>query len=123
MGAETLPGPVTVRAIAASASDSLLVATDSADQPMGWLQAHAAHLLELGFRVEIFGLVVSSAARRAGVGRALIVATERRARSLGAQTIVVCSNIVRTEGHWFYPALGYSAAKTQHVYQKSLLSI
>src|SRR5262245_8221649 len=111
-----------VKAILACPTDLLLVAVDSSERPIGWLQAHSAHLIESGFRAEIVGLTVSSAARRSGIGRALVLEAERWAIEIGAAVIVVRSNIKRGESHVFYPALGFSVTKTQHVYRKALVS-
>ncbi len=112
-----------IRAVSASSTDSLFVAADSFDSPVGWLQAHAAHVIESGFRVEILGLVVSPTVRRAGIGRALVAEAERWATSIGAQIVVVQSNVKREESHAFYPALGYSTTKTQVVYRKPLFEV
>jgi GNAT superfamily N-acetyltransferase len=109
-----------IRAVTASAADLLVVAEDPTGEPAGWLQAHSAHLIESGFRVEIVGLIVSPAARRTGLGRSLVAAAERWATSIQAEALVVRSNVQRDESHAFYPALGFSATKTQHVYRKSL---
>jgi len=109
-----------IRAISASTADLLVVAADPSGEPVGWLQAHAAQLNESGFRVEIVGLIVATAARRKGIGRSLVAAAERWAKSIRAQAIIVRSNIQRTSSHAFYPALNFSATKTQNVYRKSL---
>jgi len=106
--------------LANSASDLVLVAMNADHQVIGWLQAHAAHILESGFRVEISGLVIASEYRRRGAGRALVAEAERWARELGSSTVVVRSNVQRSESHAFYPALGYVPAKTQTVYRKTL---
>jgi predicted N-acetyltransferase YhbS len=103
-----------------SDSDLLLGAVDSSGALIGWLQAHAAHVIESGFRVEIVGMVVGAANRRRGVGRALVKQAEAWAMSLGARTVVVRSNVTRVESHAFYPALGYTISKTQKVYRKKL---
>jgi GNAT superfamily N-acetyltransferase len=102
-----------------SRNDRVIVALDSGEV-VGWLQAHASHVLESGFRVEIVGLIVSPTVRRRGVGRDLVAEAERWAGSLGAEVVVVRSNAKRTESHSFYPALGYTADKTQVVYRKAL---
>ena len=107
--AETTVMTSRLRAILRSDTDLLIVAVDSRDTVVGWLQAHAAHIVESGFRIEITGLIVSPAQRRRGAGRALV-----------AEAILVRSNIQREESHAFYPALGYTATKTQHVYRKPL---
>lgn len=87
---------------------------------VGWAQAHATTILESGFRAEIVGLIVGDAARRRGVGRALVHELERWAAEIGATSLVVRSNVSRVESHRFYPALGYELTKTQSVYRKQL---
>jgi predicted N-acetyltransferase YhbS len=105
-------------AILASNADLMIVAQDRGGAVVGWLQAHAAHIVESGFRVEITGLVVAPEARRRGMGRSLVAEAEQWARSLAAEAIVVRSNVQRAESHAFYPALGYAETKTQKVYRK-----
>jgi GNAT superfamily N-acetyltransferase len=107
--------------VLASASDMVRVCEDANGAVIGWLQAHAGDSLESGLRVEILGLVVAGVARRAGVGRALVEEAERWARGRSADTLVVRSNVRRAESHRFYPAVGFSLAKTQHVYSKPLV--
>jgi predicted N-acetyltransferase YhbS len=111
-----------IRAILLSPADFLIVAVDSSGSVIGWLQAHAAHVVESGFRVEILGLIVSTATRRRGVGRSLVTKAERWAKSISAEVIVVRSNATRVESHAFYPALGYASTKTQLVYRKPLVA-
>ena len=109
-----------LNAIAASGADLIIVAVESQGAIIGWLQAHAAHILESGFRVEITGLIVSPEHRRRRVGAALVREAERWAGDLSAEAVVVRSNVQRTESHAFYPALGYHPTKTQNVYRKVL---
>jgi GNAT superfamily N-acetyltransferase len=98
--------------------DLLLVAVDSTDKAVGFIQAHPVCIIEVGFRVEILGLVVSKTARRLGIGRRLIAEVEGWAKNAGAEAVVVRSNTKRSESHVFYPAMGYKAVKTQAVYEK-----
>lgn len=109
-----------IATLVSSQSDLLVGALNEANELAGWLQAHAANVLESGFRVEIMGLIVATKFRRCGVGRALVSRAEEWARCLGAPTMVVRSNVSREESHGFYPALGYTVNKTQTVYRKSL---
>jgi GNAT superfamily N-acetyltransferase len=111
-----------LRAVRASAADLLVVAVDASGRVAGWLQAHAALVIESGFRVEITGLIVSPAFRLRGVGRALVARAEDWAGTVSAEAVVVRSNAKRLESHSFYPALGYTCTKTQMVYRKALAS-
>jgi len=111
-----------IQAIVASSSDLLIVAVDSSTTVVGWLQAHAAHIVEFGFRVEITGLIVSSTFRRRGVGRSLVAKAAHWAKTVSAEAVVVRSNAERVESHSFYPALGYTSTKTQVVYRTPLVN-
>lgn len=99
--------------------NDLLVVAVVDGQIAGWLQAHAAEVLESGFRVEIVGLIVGTRHRRRGVGARLVARAEQWAKQRGASSVVVRSNTQRTESHQFYPALGYGHVKTQSVYRKT----
>src|SRR5882724_2249375 len=110
-----------VRIRAIGESDLLLVAVDAGDKAIGFIQAHRVCIIEVGFRVEILGLVVSSSARRSGIGRRLIDEAERWAKHIGAEAVSVRSNTKRTEAHVFYPALGYTKIKTQSMCEKAAL--
>ena len=107
-----------VRIRAIGESNLLLVAVDAGDKAIGFIQAHRVCIIEVGFRVEILGLVVSSSARRSGIARRLIEEAETWAKNIGADAISVRSNTKRIEAHLFYPALGYKKIKTQAVYEK-----
>jgi GNAT superfamily N-acetyltransferase len=108
------------RICAIGETDLLLVAADGSDKPVGFIQAHRVCIIEVGFRVEILGLVVSSTARRKGIARTLIGEVEFWANKIGAKVVSVRSNTKRAEAHIFYPALGYKHIKTQAVYEKGI---
>ena len=101
-------------------NDQLLLVAEIGGKVGGWLQAQSAEIIESGFRVEIVGLIVDENMRRRRAGRRLVQEIERWAASLGAQTVVVRTNVSRAESHIFYGALGYRHTKTQHVYRKVL---
>lgn len=105
----------------AGRSDHLVAVAQSASGEIcGWLQAHSSEVLESGFRVEIVGLVTAKQMRRRGIGRLLAECAESWAVHMGAQAIVVRSNVKRVESHPFYAALGYEQTKTQSVYRKRI---
>ncbi len=87
---------------------------------LGWIAAEHRLTLESGERVEIVGLVIDPAARRQGLGKALVSRAERWAVSRGVSTVFVRSNTARNESHHFYERLGYQRTKTQHAYAKGL---
>lgn len=87
---------------------------------LGWMHVARCITLETGEYAEILGLVVDAHVRRGGVGRALVAAAERWARSQRLARITVRSNAARVESHPFYAALGYQRPKSQHVYVKLL---
>jgi GNAT superfamily N-acetyltransferase len=102
-----------------SANHVVLVA-HSGGALLGWITGEARITLETGSRVEITGLVVDAAARRAGVGRLLVGGVERWAAGRHCKEVVVRSSISRAESHPFYEKLRYGRAKTQHAYKKVL---
>ena len=93
---------------------------DGSDSLLGWVAVERRLLLISGDKAELMGLVIGSAARRAGVGKALVSAAERWVIAQGLDTIVVRSNVARAESHPFYERLGYTRTKTQHAYVKML---
>jgi GNAT superfamily N-acetyltransferase len=98
-------------------TDAVFVAVDG-ENPIGWIHAGERQLLETPPDAEILGLVVDAAYRRSGVARQLVAEVEAWASARGLDQITVRSNVVRTESHPFYRALGYSHVKTQHTYRK-----
>jgi len=88
------------------------------DRLLGWMHVEQRTSMQTADRAELIGLVVDSAARRRGLGRALVDAAEQWARSRGLTTVTVRSNVTRELSHPFYEALGYVREKTQHSYRK-----
>jgi GNAT superfamily N-acetyltransferase len=85
---------------------------------VGWIAAEHRILLGSEARVEIVGLVVASSRRRSGIGRALVGAVEQWQQDRGLSTVLVRSNVTRSDSHPFYERLGYVRHKTQHAYRK-----
>src|ERR1700722_11278711 len=73
-----------LQALLASTRDVALVAEGPALQLLGWIAAGERLVLESASRTEITGLVVGAAARRSGVGRALVAAVEAWAVQQGS---------------------------------------
>jgi GNAT superfamily N-acetyltransferase len=100
------------------ADHCLRVAESPAGEVMGWIHAEERRILEAGVWCEIVGLVVGSAYRGHGAGRALVGEVEAWAQERSLPTVKVRSNVTREESHPFYLRLGYVRTKTQHVYLK-----
>jgi len=109
-----------LKLLLASARDLVLVAANPDLKLLGWIAVASRLALEVSPRAEITGLVVGAAARRAGVGRALVGAAEAWAAQQGFGMIAVRSNVLRSESHPFYQSLGFRQRKTQHYYEKTL---
>lgn len=110
-----------ITALSAMPAQYLAVAQGSGTNLVGWIQAERRLVLATGERAELVGLVVDAAARRCGVGTLLVDAAQQWALAAGLAEIIVRSNVARDASHVFYPAVGYSRFKTQHVYSKPLL--
>jgi GNAT superfamily N-acetyltransferase len=106
--------------LAALPSSHFVAVAEMNGRVAGWVQAEHRVNLETGDKAELVGLVVAAAARRAGVGSALVRAAEQWAAKRGLRTIVVRSNAARAESHDFYERIGYARTKSQHVYSKPL---
>lgn len=108
-----------LEALLASPNHQILVAVSNATV-VGWAAAERRISIGELFTSEITGLVVSTGARRAGVGRLLVQAIEDWSSSKGLTRVVVRSNVNRSESHEFYPSIGFELTKTTHVYVKDL---
>ena len=93
---------------------------ESGMELLGFAAVEIRTLLVSGRKAELMGLVVGSDARRMGVGTALVRAAEEWSRAQGIDRMTVRSNTARKESHGFYERLGYTRAKSQHVYFKEL---
>ena len=96
----------------------VLVAEAKDQSVIGWIHVLSRVLLVSEPTAEIGGLVVNEKNRGKGIGRLLIAAAEKWAKSKDISTIVVRSNVIRQEAHEFYPNLGFTHVKSQHVYKK-----
>lgn len=88
---------------------------------LGWVDVFRVHMLiSPRFFAEIGGLVVDTKVRRQGVGRALMAQAEAWAGEHGYAEVRLRSGLHRTDAHEFYESIGYTQAKTSHMFRKSL---
>lgn len=108
------------RVLEAGTQQLMVAAPDDDSRIDGYISVERRLLLHEDEHVEITGLVVDSATRRSGVGRILVNAAEEWALQHGLHTIVVRSNVTRSESHPFYEGIGYERTKTSHIYHKEI---
>ena len=68
----------------------------------------------------ILALVISSAARRRGIGRALIATGEKHFAQRGIRRIALDTRLIREDVHKFYESLGYERNGWRFVKQLSV---
>lgn len=100
--------------------NALFVADSSEAGVLGWTHVSIAHLLEVGTRAEINGLVVADGHRSLGAGALLLDAAEEWARKHGANGMSVRSKVERERAHKFYERQGYEHYKTQKAFRRPL---
>ena len=106
--------------ISQSADHGFYVA-EAGGNVVGWVHIYGVRLLESpAFFAEIGGLVVDTAARRQGIGRALMAQAEAWAREHAFPEVRLRSGLHRTEAHEFYRSIGYALTKTSHLFRKAI---
>ncbi|HEY6384106.1 MAG TPA: GNAT family N-acetyltransferase [Candidatus Acidoferrum sp.] len=103
------------------ASQNALFVAESADAGVvGWAHVSVTHLVEVGTRAELNGLIVAEDQRSLGAGARLLEAAEDWARKHGCPSMSVRSNVIRERAHRFYERQGYEHYKTQKAFRKLL---
>jgi GNAT superfamily N-acetyltransferase len=108
LGHPTVPADVPGRLAAVlGEGGAVVLAVEASAEPLGLLcLARHAVLHAPGPVAYITALVTTAAARRRGVGRALVTAATRWARQRGCVRLTVTSAEHRADAHAFYPACG-----------------
>lgn len=87
---------------------------------VGWVHGHLCDLVITAPQILILGLVVDKHHRGYGIGRLLMQYIEQWAEERGCDTILVRSNVIRTDAHLFYQRVGYENIKQSKVFAKRL---
>lgn len=110
-----------IRRVSALQPSEILVAESPHDRSVvGWVHVCVPADLVKSNVTEIWGLVVSSAHRGNGYGRALMKAAEAWALDHDCIEMQLRSSSHRTEAHAFYERLGYRIAKVQKVFTRPI---
>jgi len=103
------------------ASQNALFVAESPDSGVvGWAHVSVTHLVEVGTRAELNGLIVAEGQRSLGAGARLLQAAEDWAHKRGCPSMSVRSNVIRERAHKFYERQGYEHYKTQKAFRKEL---
>ncbi len=100
--------------------NALFVAESPDAGVIGWAHVSVTHLVEVGTRAELNGLIVAEGQRSLGAGARLLKAAENWARKNGCPSMSVRSNVIRDRAHKFYEWQGYEHYKTQKAFRKAL---
>jgi GNAT superfamily N-acetyltransferase len=109
-----------MRKLKPASQNALFVAESKDTGVAGWAHVSVTHLLEVGTRAELNGLIVAEGQRSLGAGARLLEAAEDWARKNGCPSMSVRSNVVRERAHKFYERQGYEHYKTQKAFRKPL---
>ncbi len=105
------PGAAELAAIVASPATTLLVARDGTGRVVGALTL-AVFRIPTGVRAWIEDVVVDEAARRGGIGAALVKEALARAEAAGARTVDLTSRPDREAANRLYVRLGFTKRST-----------
>ena len=103
-----------------ASQNALFVAESSRAGVVGWAHVSVTHLMEVGTRAELNGLIVAEGQRSLGAGACLLQAAEDWACKRGCPSMSVRSNVIRDRAHKFYERQGYEHYKTQKAFRKAL---
>jgi GNAT superfamily N-acetyltransferase len=109
-----------MRKLKPASQNALFVAESHGAGVVGWTHVSVTHLVEVGTRAELNGLIVAEAQRSLGAGARLLEAAEDWARNHGCPSMSVRSNVIRERAHRFYDRQGYEHYKTQKAFRKTL---
>ena len=101
-----------MKRVAASANDTILVATEGDELVIGWIHLRGFNSLHGEPMAEICGMVVDAKHRSRGVGTQLMATAEEWAKARGFGAMRVRSNAIRKDAHRFYERAGFQVTKT-----------
>jgi GNAT superfamily N-acetyltransferase len=109
-----------IDAMANSSQHAVYVAELPEGQIAGWIGLYVFRSVEQDSCAGISGLIIDQHVRSRGVGKSLLDAAEKWARSQSCNAISVHSNVTRERAHQFYTRNGYEYVKTQKYLVKAL---
>jgi GNAT superfamily N-acetyltransferase len=99
--------------------DRLLMAVRG-ETLLGYAHLRISKSMSRSPAAEVVAIIVRPDSRRQGIGRRLIAAAETWARHAGRAHLLLHTEVIRTEAHAFYSALGYEKSATSIEFQRDL---
>jgi GNAT superfamily N-acetyltransferase len=99
---------------------AVFVAEMAGGEIAGWIGVFVSRGLEINPRTEISGLIVDERFRSQAVGKYLLARAEEWTQERGYDVVALRSNVIRERAHAFYLREGYTHAKTQKAFRKTL---
>src|SRR5271154_2218970 len=90
-----------LRRLKPASQNALFVAESPGAGVVGWAHVSVTHLVEVGTRAELNGLIVAEDQRSLGAGARLLEAAEDWAHERGCPSMSVRSNVIRDRAHKF----------------------
>jgi GNAT superfamily N-acetyltransferase len=106
-------------AVARSRDHAVMVA-EADGRVVGLCHMFARPALDKPPEAVVQALVVDQACRASGVGRIMMAAAETWAADRGFKSVALATQVMRSDAHAFYEALGYRRAATSHLYRKTV---
>ena len=103
-----------------AAPDHQLLVAETAGRLVGMLHVYFRPAIEKPPQAVVQALVIDTAVRRTGAGRALMAAAEHWAIAREAPSVALSTQIQRDDAQAFYARLGYRQTATSHALQKDL---
>jgi len=106
--------------MAGSDEHAVFVAEMPDGEIAGWVAVFVSRGLEVNPRGEVSGLIVDERFRSQAVGKYLLARAEEWVSERGYDAIGLRSNVIRDRAHAFYIREGYTHAKTQKAFRKTV---
>ncbi len=98
----------------------MLALAEVGEAIVGYVTCRGIYTIQRDPCAELGGLIVDERYRGRRIGELLVAAAEAWARENGFPTIIVHSNVLRTDAHRFYQRLGYAIVKAQQYFHKEI---